>query len=102
MQTGTMRLDFRGRVFTKRCLKCAKSKLSYKSSQTTVKQQASYVKGFNQYFGVGGQLRPSQLLLPQFSATLPDHSECRIFHFGAVPSEPNRRILESLQFQGEQ
>jgi len=104
MQAGTTRLELPGQnVGYEKVSKYAKSKLSYKSALSTVKQDSCCTSESIHSFRAVDKYSLVSYYCFSFSAELSNHPVSRVFHTSvAVPSELNRRILESLQFQGEQ
>ena len=81
MQADTTSLEVPGQsVYDEKCSKCAKSKLSYKSSQRAVKQPAGLSKdAINSVRTVDKNSLVSYYCL-SFFAGLSDHCKCRVFH----------------------
>ena len=103
-QADTTRLEVPGQsVYDEKCSKYAKSKLSYKSSRRAVKQDTGLAKdAINSARTVDKNHSVSYYCRSVF-AGLPYQCMCSIFHaLSLCRLNSNRRILESLHFQGEQ
>ncbi len=81
MQADTTRLEVPGQsVYDEKCSKCAKSKLSYKSSRRAVKQGAGLAKEAINSVRTVDKNRPVSYYCLRFFAGLPEHCKRRIFH----------------------
>ena len=103
-QADTTRLEVPGQsVYDEKCSKYAKSKLSYKSSRRAVKQDTGHVKDIINSIRTVDKNHLVSYYCRSVSAGLPESVHVQHLPRSAVvPPNSNRRILESLHFQGEQ